>query len=398
MSTHEDYVVEIRRGNGAPKHLTLSPGVTIQPMSVGMTGQFRLEADGVLDVHGFLYFDGNSLFVQSSDGHHLIRVNGKPIGSEWTAVSPPCTLALGDARLVYCPASQASGATTAAPIARPAAGRAPPPPFDESAPTVADFRYEDYDDAVATGKTRAPDDEATGSIPIPPAPPRGHDFDEHNDNDNETTRALPLPVMPASFAARPPPPPPPPNAFGGNPFAAPPPAVMPIAAPPAQLVVPAKVKPLDQLKDGWKQASLPKKAIALLLPVAFVMVIFGLDDKPEPPAEAEAAATSASASSKPKPKPTASVTDDPSDDPEPPKPKPTVSAPPVKKDPPPSKKPPEPPIAMAKDKTAERVAVDAVAAGAWDPAAKAYDDLAKQHPENPAYKEAARILRAKAKK
>ena len=381
LSSEDDYVLEIRRGNGAPKHLTLAAGTPIQPISIGMTGEFRLEADGVLDVHGYLYYDGHTLFVQSADGHHLIRVNGKPIGSEWTAVSPPCTVALGDARLVYCPASQASAAASGPVVARPAAGRAPPPAFDESAPTVADLRYEDYDDAVTTGKTRAPDDEATGSIPIPPAPPRQRHGEAYED-DNETTRALPLPVMTASFAARPPPPPPPPPQ-------------MPIAAPPAQLVTAAKQSPLAQLKEGWKQASLPKKAIACLLPVAFVMVIFGLDDNTTP-AEAPAPAASTSTTSKPKSKPTA--TEEP-EDLDPPKKK-TVDPPPPKKiaDPPPKKTADTPPVAMAKDKTAERVAVDAVAAGAWDPAAKAYDDLAKQHPENPAYKEAARILRAKAKK
>ena len=46
----------------------------------------------------------------------------------------------------------------------------------------------------------------------------------------------------------------------------------------------------------------------------------------------------------------------------------------------------------------ERAAVDAVAAGSYEAAAKMYEDLAKAHPENKAYKEAARILRAKAKK
>jgi outer membrane protein assembly factor BamD (BamD/ComL family) len=44
--------------------------------------------------------------------------------------------------------------------------------------------------------------------------------------------------------------------------------------------------------------------------------------------------------------------------------------------------------------TLERQAADALRAGRRDQAAQLYDQLAAQHPENPAYKEAARILRA----
>ena len=42
----------------------------------------------------------------------------------------------------------------------------------------------------------------------------------------------------------------------------------------------------------------------------------------------------------------------------------------------------------------ERQASDALRQGKRDQAAQLYDQLAQQHPENPAYKEAARILRA----
>jgi len=375
------FVIEIRRGEGQPHHLALSPGTTVNPMSIGLMGDWRVEAQGILDVHAFVYFDGSALFVQSVDGHNVVRVNGKPVGQDWTEISPPCTLALGDARLVYCPASQAS-AVSAPPSARPAAGRGA---FDDAAPTMADVRPGDYDDAVSTQRTPAPDDEATGSIPLPgggfvaPTPPP--------DDDNETTRALPLPAI----------------AMGGAPhFAvpAPPtpiaqPAPQPIAAPPPAPPTVEKPKPLDQLKAQWKQASLPKKAIAILLPLAFVMVIFGLDDDP-PPRAATKPAPSASASAKTAKSAKPEKSAEPEDlEPEKPTPAPIATA---------AKPAPSPantktaPAAVSSQKTAERAAVDAVAAGAWEPAAKMYDELAKQHPENPAYKEAARILRAKAKK
>jgi hypothetical protein len=47
-------------------------------------------------------------------------------------------------------------------------------------------------------------------------------------------------------------------------------------------------------------------------------------------------------------------------------------------------------------RTPEREALDTAAAGAFEDAAKRYDVLAASHPDDPSYKEAARILRAKA--
>ena len=54
-----------------------------------------------------------------------------------------------------------------------------------------------------------------------------------------------------------------------------------------------------------------------------------------------------------------------------------------------------PPLAKGK-KTPEREAVDLAAAGQYTKAAEIYEQLATQHPEQPAYREAARILRSHA--
>jgi hypothetical protein len=54
------------------------------------------------------------------------------------------------------------------------------------------------------------------------------------------------------------------------------------------------------------------------------------------------------------------------------------------------------PIATQGARTLQREAADAVAAGAWDRAAKLYEKLAAQHPDQPAFAEAAAITRAKA--
>lgn len=56
------------------------------------------------------------------------------------------------------------------------------------------------------------------------------------------------------------------------------------------------------------------------------------------------------------------------------------------------------PKATSKERTAERRALDAAAAGDYAAAAEQYAALAHEHPDNPTYAEAARIMRAKQKR
>ncbi|MGZ3473917.1 MAG: FHA domain-containing protein, partial [Polyangiales bacterium] len=251
--SREGFVLEIRRGQGEPRFLRLPRGADLQPTSIGARGDFRVDADGVLDVHAFVYFDGETLFVQSAETATPVRVNGRAATTEWTRVDPPSTLAFGDARVVFCPASQASAVSAPTP-ARPAAGARVRPPSNvremEDLPTIADVPPPGDFEEVVTERVKAPDEDATHSIPIPggrhvPEPPPEHP-------DDETTRALPLPAIVAPVAR-----PAPPAvviapevttkiATGG-----------PIAAPPQAPKTVEKAKPLDQLKAQWKEASLP---------------------------------------------------------------------------------------------------------------------------------------------
>lgn len=446
----EGFVIEIRRGTGEPRFLRLDPGADVQPMSIGARGDWRVDADGMLDVHAFVYFDGAALYVQSADPRTPARVNGRAVTGEWTAVEAPCTLALGDARLVYCPASQAS-AVSAPLSARSAAGapmrhapepaRAParaPAQWDDSAPTMAEMSADHLSPA---------DEDATHSIPLPGGKPlptatrphgNGGGFEVDDDmptrmsaprvdfpigapnraamqeDEHETTRALPLPDVARAFGAAPAPPAPPrppsPAALGTSPMPMMAPSegasqglgAGPIAAPPQGAPKTEKPSPLTQLKQQWKEATLPKKAIVVLLPIAFVMVIFGLDDEPQPAAHKKPRpAASASVVASAKPEASSDKSDTKADKVEPKNdvvaeaPKPTQSAAPhVAQPAAPTKGGKE--SSTTATKTPERLAVDAVAAGSWEPAAKLYDDLAQAHPENPAYKQAARLLRAKA--
>src|SRR5262249_9229813 len=97
----QGWLLEVRRGASGTDHLAFPRGQPVQPISLGLRGQWRIEADGVLDVHGYLYFDGQNLFVQSANVDSPLRVNGQAMGSQWAPVGAPCTIALGDARLVF---------------------------------------------------------------------------------------------------------------------------------------------------------------------------------------------------------------------------------------------------------------------------------------------------------
>lgn len=420
----EPFVLEIRRGTGDPRSLTLEVGQELPPLSIGSGADWRIDADGMEEVHAFVYFDGQQLHVQSAVPARPVKVNGRAVGTEWTPVAAPSTLAVADARLVFCPLSQASAAATGSAVPR----SRTPTPFGEDAPTRMQL------------PAAHDDDEATGHIEVP-------NFDE------EATRALPVPQAAKMMAARRPTPAPggsPAMAPPGAPPIGPPMAAPPMAAPvlglsaapvmgpdllgpPAYAPPPPPPPPPDdvpphlqtttkpalrtdenKLAKAWRETSLVKKATLVLLPLAFVMVIFGFEDDPAPTKAKSKPAASASSSSTAadddppkKKKPKKQDDDDPAPGPSAtaPAPAPTPSSShsgpaPVPPGPAPSASasaPGSPKTDPAK-KSAEREAVDAVAAGQYELAAKLYDQLAKEHPDVPAYKEAARILRAKAKK
>jgi len=94
-------IVEIRAGTSQRPLLELRPGQVVQPMSIGRVGMWPIEAPGVLDVHAYVYFDGNALFIQSADAGNPAKGNGQAIGSTWQQIEIPCTIELGRARLVY---------------------------------------------------------------------------------------------------------------------------------------------------------------------------------------------------------------------------------------------------------------------------------------------------------
>jgi hypothetical protein len=159
-----------------------------------------------------------------------------------------------------------------------------------------------------------------------------------------------------------------------------PPPPPPPLAPTGGTALRAAIGPLGkQAAAQWKETSFPKKAVLFMLPFAFLAVFVIFDDSNRRPADTSPAPrASSSAPARPAPSAAASA-------------KPVAPPPPRLS---PSASPPPPPTSTA-GKTPERLAVDALAAGAYADAARRYDELAREHADQPAYREAARILHAK---
>jgi hypothetical protein len=355
--------ITVRTGTAEPASMAFAPGTPVGPLAVGRNATWRVVAPGVLEEHGFLYFDGTSLFLQSANPNAPITVNGAPIPSTWTPVYAPCEIAFGGARLWFGPT---------------AASMAPPRP--EAPPSRAGFipRINGLDD----------NDEHTRMQPIEEmqASRRSVNLAPREAVSATLKSSDASPFAPSTEMMGPGPlfgPPPPASIPGPGSQAAPVVFPGPGAPPDASPPGPPAPKPPGWLAARWREASGPKKALTVLMvPLVWaVWVIF--TDKAAPPRPLKPVAA-ASVSAKPSAAPSV----------EPPAPQPVQpAASPASSA---SAKPAAGPASSAK--TPQREAADAVAAGAYDKAAKLYEDLAKANPGVPVYAEAARIMRAKGKR
>jgi hypothetical protein len=95
------HVIEIETGIGEPAFIPLAVGEELHPVSIGKKGMWRIESPGVLDIHAFVYFDGNALFIQSADESAAASVDGYRVTEAWTELHAPCAIEIGAARLRY---------------------------------------------------------------------------------------------------------------------------------------------------------------------------------------------------------------------------------------------------------------------------------------------------------
>jgi hypothetical protein len=388
-------VVQLRVVAGRADRGVLVLVAGAQPVSVGTQADWVIVADGVSPVHFYVAFDGTQVFLTPASPRETVLVGGLPIGAGWTAASIPADLHFAGARVALEAAPQRVSLSAPAPMSAmttvsdngallqearrvleielAAAANKPPAPFG-GAPI-------DHTREYPSGASDAPVDrrfEATLSVVPRPGGPG-------------------MPVETPRQATQ--------TAYGGIQLV---PSLVPPAAPP---VIPSAPPTLTDLSDQapstldgeivrpprgpWGRASLATKASIVLFPLAVASgaYLYGarqleVANPPSMPAPVP---------SRPEAPPTAVLTavkTPGSLSTTPPAP-PVSAAQPARKPSGPQARA-LPVLAKPGGKTAERAALDAVAEGSFADAAKAYDDLAAQRPEDPDFREASRVLREKA--
>jgi hypothetical protein len=444
----ENELIEISLLSGQSDRpvLTFTPGTPANPVSVGTAAQWVVVGEGVAPIHLYLVFDGRSVHVAAAAANAQVLLAGAQVGASWARAPVPCELRFGGACVIMRYAARAAypeeertvhdggalwqaaqqavkdaierakqgppddsphlGPQAQLPPPRPAAGA--PASFGATVP-MGEQQQQAFRDAVAKATSSLPpplgeDSPATVRAPLvggplgPPSPPL------------EVTMIAPQPLMPrpaASSGSSAPPP------ARGQPF---PPATLQAAAPTGSAAPPANTSPgRDRTPEKklafWHEASGVKKATLILMPFALVMSYFMLQPDPPPPPPKVIAGAGASkraaqardggviatgtapasgsdgGGDRAEAGGDAAATSEVSDQ--------TTAA--VVSPMPDSRPEPPPKVAPLPRgmRTPERQALDAVAAGSFDDASRLYTALSAVHPDDPSYKEAARILREK---
>lgn len=420
------FVLEVENGAALPEAIRLCPGRELPPMSLGAKGQWHITGPGVRDVHGYVWFDGSSLYLRSMDADAPLRVGDTVLGSDWRRIPPPSRISAGQVTLSFTVAQAAAANPVAVEGARrsrsPAvflrsffSRRAPRSSADETAPSSPErgdllaTRIELEGETPVALRHSASLTRPSSLLPGPPpalpdeliatrpsaALPLGPAVELPDEliatRVYRSNLLAPSPDLPdALFATRV-------DAVPlglGDPAvheslagaigpsareslahavgpSAPDPGIRaPIDVPPSQSpVIPAKTSRPPHLivREAWRQTPLVQKTILLLLPLAFVAIRVSLPQRNtvlrKHPAPPVASASSAATTSLVSP----------------------VVAPSA----------PSPPPPAPGGKTRARLAADAVAAGAYSDAIARYDDLALAYPDQAVYRESARILRSK---
>lgn len=403
MTQHPLLVLELESGGGQPSNMPLFAGKPVEPTSIGRQGAWRVEGTLVADVHAFVYFDGQTLFLQAASPDAAVRMEGQVVGPTWTPVRAPNRIEIGDVRLRVRPITPLGAPAGAAPT-----GTAPPPPspgpppqgFSAPPPPQAPAGFAPPPGFSAPALPPSPDaEDQTRVHPIemlgggaPGAPPPAAGY------------PAPLPAAGRPAAGFPPPQgfgAPPGPGFGPGPgqgFGAPQGFAPGGGYPAPGFGVAPGGMPGGPANEGTAKRPPPaderRKKIILLVCVPLIMLggayVLLDDDEPAPVAKQDAGSPDSSpattaatvAPSVPVVPPTA--TGPGADDLE------VSDAGPVA----------EPDLAEAGvpaphpgKATLQRQAVDAVAAGDYARAAATYEELARTYPADKVFPEAARIMR-----
>jgi len=87
-------------GEFAEALLVFRAGFAVGPFSLGQQGDWRVSADGVANIHVYLWFDGLVLHAARLRGGPDAWVNGEPLREDWCALSDGSELRVGSAKVV----------------------------------------------------------------------------------------------------------------------------------------------------------------------------------------------------------------------------------------------------------------------------------------------------------
>lgn len=366
------YVVAVESGSGVPSEKLFAAGTEVAPFSVGSAGMWRVTGEGIADVHGFLYFDGESLFVQSAGTRFVVSVDGRRVGTEWSPVRAPCRIQMGGVVLRYQDAADDEGETIASahpPVQRPS--RSAPV---VTSPSARPFKPGEFASVSEDGATRV-QDISTGSKSIgrqPSAPSRA--------SAPPILQGPDVPAVPGPVSH-------PPSA----PLTHVQPGLRSTPAPGAVHANPV-ADGLMRARAAFNAMSMPMKLSAAGIPIVLMLVFMMPTDPPPRPKRlgGDAGATlsrdgGAVIQDAGIPVPVTAL----------------LTAPDALVD-------GGPIVEFNADgdsgtvrlapgkKTDERQAIDKAAAGKYLEAASLYEQLARENPTKPAYAEAAKIMRARA--
>ncbi len=105
----EALVVRVDGGASDPKVRRFRSGSPVATLTIGSQGAWKVEAPGIASVHAYLRFDGRELLVATADPRRPVLIDGRAVPETWSLVYPPCQLNLGGACLSV---ERASGVTT----------------------------------------------------------------------------------------------------------------------------------------------------------------------------------------------------------------------------------------------------------------------------------------------
>jgi hypothetical protein len=95
----EALVVRVDAGVSDTKVRRFRAASPAETITVGAQGAWKVEAAGVASVHAYLRFDGHRLLVATSDPSRPVLVDGRPAPETWLPLEPPSVLTLGRASL-----------------------------------------------------------------------------------------------------------------------------------------------------------------------------------------------------------------------------------------------------------------------------------------------------------